>query len=175
MTKTWTKSEINYAIQLSCNGLTARQIAYQFKDVTRNQIIGIFFRNKNNPLWASKQKIKPVKKEKIKPAIKQDAPKQIFQHGFNIKPKKYTLEFKKYEKVFTGIPIKFLDAGLNQCKWIVNTSKNPHEVTCCGQPSYEYGKAWCKEHRHIVYRKVVIDDINGNSNTNKSLDIGRKK
>ena len=175
MTKTWTKSEIDYAIQLSCNGLTARQIAYRFEDCTRNQIIGILFRNKNNPLWANRKKIKPVKKEKIIAVTKQETPKQIFQHSFNIKPKKYTLEVQNYEKVFTGFAVKFLDTGLNQCKWIVTQSKNAHEITCCGKPSYKYGKPWCDEHYKIVYRKVIADDINANNNSNKSMDIGRKK
>ena len=41
-------------------------------------------------------------------------------------------------------PIRLLDAGPNQCRWIVDMAPDP---TVCGKP----GKIWCPECRAKVY------------------------
>lgn len=41
-------------------------------------------------------------------------------------------------------PIRLLDAGPNQCRWIVDLSPEP---TVCGKP----GRTWCEVHRKTVY------------------------
>ena len=47
-----------------------------------------------------------------------------------------------------GVP--YFETRLFQCKYILNTSKDTHNIKCCGGSVYK-GSSWCRKHYNEVF------------------------
>ena len=151
----WTKEEIDTAIDLAKQGLSAIQIAAQLKGRTKNAIIGLLHRRKVvMRMYQSKPyptKL-PRKRARKKPTDPVAATGQPYTPAPKAKPE------DRVEELFVNnvIDVKYgsttlIDAHRTQCKWIEADTG----MIVCGEATVGTS-AWCKEHYKRVFTPVSV-------------------
>jgi hypothetical protein len=123
----WSQKEKDTAKQMALDGYTARQIADKIQR-SRNAIIGFLHRNK-----IELGRVNKYHKPKDAPPRPRAKPKLV-----------------EKEKPIEINNVSLLSVRTFQCRYIVQESKDPWQVLCCGATTFY--KSWCKQHYKIVFR-----------------------
>lgn len=127
----WPQKDKDKAIKMVGEGYTAIEIAAVLKR-TKNSIIGFIHRSglrfsSTNPTHRAKIKNAACKRSKLAP---------------------------KPELPIENNNIRFFEARLFQCRFILDSPKNVWDTICCGAPVYK--QSYCQAHYRICYRKFDI-------------------
>ena len=148
----WSKRENSLVIKLWQEGLSAIDIAEQLGNGrTRNSVLGRIFRlRQNNPdielrvddrtenKKPRKSRASSIPRVPRKPVPKPEKPVQI------------NLFTPIEEKPAPEGGVSFLDTRAFQCRYVLNTSKDIHNVKCCGASVFRM-TSWCREHYDEVF------------------------
>jgi GcrA cell cycle regulator len=148
--KPWTASDKELLIKMWQNGASAHVIAARLGNGrTRNAVLGYLFRlRRSQPeLGLRLEVMKPRERVCLSPKPKIPVPPKP-----KAKPQPIQLNlFTPIEEVPPpegGVP--YFEVRRLQCKYILNTSKDPHNVKCCGGSIFR-GSSWCRTHYHEVF------------------------
>ena len=145
----WTPQDRTLLIKMWQDGISAHIIAATLGNGrTRNAVLGYLFR---------------LRRSHPELGLRVENPKPRERVGLSPKPRIPTPPKPKREpavqlNLFTPIEevpapdggVPYFETRLFQCKYILNTSKDPHNVKCCGGTIYR-GTSWCRTHYHEVF------------------------
>lgn len=143
----WTTRERDMMVKLWQDGESAAVIAAKLgNNRTRNSVLGFLFRlRRSHPemeIRFESQQSRPRQKNTM-PVVRHKKPKPEPVVQINL--------FTPIEEVPSpdgGVP--YFETRLFQCKYILNTSGDPHNVKCCGASVYRL-TSWCKDHYYEVF------------------------
>jgi len=145
----WSASDKATLIQMWQNGASAHVIAAKLGNGrTRNAVLGYLFRlRRSHPeLGLRFENTKPRERVGLSPKPKipvSPKPKKIQPVQLNL--------FTPIEEELAPIGgVPYFETRLFQCKYILNTSRDPHNIKCCGGKVHR-GTSWCRTHYHEVF------------------------
>jgi hypothetical protein len=142
----WSIKERNLMVELWQAGESAAVIAFKLGNGrTRNSVLGHLHRLRRNQPSLDLRFEGPVKKSSTRsiPVVKKPRVKA--------EPKPQINLFTPIEEVPApegGVP--YFETRLLQCKYILNTSKDPSNIKCCGATVYR-NTSWCRNHYAEVF------------------------
>jgi hypothetical protein len=146
----WTNKDRELLIKMWQAGSSAQLIASVLGNTrTRSAVLGYLFRlRKSQPQLGLRFENKQTKKNqfdylypetpKLRRVVKQQIPP----------PLNLFTPIKEIPPPENGVP--YFETRVFQCKYILNTSKDPSNIKCCGGSTHR-GTSWCHKHYDEVF------------------------
>jgi hypothetical protein len=147
LNRPFTNKEHDKLLEMWRAGLPASEIAATL-DRTRNSILGYIFRVRKDM---------PELQRMPTPQRKKSTTNSLRKLNLPMVPKAKPIPIVQ-KNIYTPIVdevappngISLLDTAYGQCRYILNTSRNVHDVKCCGRLVYN-NSSWCPQHYAEVF------------------------
>lgn len=149
----WTEEERSALIDLARAGSTAAQVATKLKR-TRSSVLGFAHRQFGGYRVVKPEDLKPLH---VKPPKKNGRRDGLSPTGRSLKrlgPEVLDSVLPKVEPLPDTKPVRFLNIGRFQCRYIVSDKFRDPNPLMCAAPVKGTG-SWCEHHHRVVFAPLT--------------------